>query len=190
MRSSAALCQAGSGEARREIPFRENERSGSVRRDRVRIAAGSESEGESGDDRQAQELIRQALCRLEGAPGSGILFGVKRVACSLAVIAIIGLVQTAVAADTSISSKPSLRLVDRSPASIGGSGFRAREQVRLIFTSNGVWQEALRATQAGKFTAVFPGATIDRCVGFVVIARGQRGSVATLRGMPFACPPP
>ena len=124
------------------------------------------------------------------ALGPGILLGVKRVACSLAIIALIGLVQAALAADTSITTKPSLRLVDRSPASVTGSGFRAREHVRVIFTSTGVWQKALRATRAGKFTAVFPAATIDRCVGFVVVARGQRGSVATLRGMPFACPPP
>jgi hypothetical protein len=135
-------------------------------------------------------LDQQTLCGLDGAPGSGILFGVKRVAGSLAVLAIIGLVPTAAAVPTSAAAKPSLRLVDKSPARVAGIGFRGRERVKLIFTSDGVWQKTLRATRAGTFTAVFPGATIDRCLGYRVIAQGQRGSVATLRTMPFACLPP
>lgn len=135
-------------------------------------------------------MDQQALCGLDGALGSGILFGVKRVAGSLAVLAIIGLVPTAAALGTSAAAKPSLRLVDKSPARVAGIGFHGRERVKLIFTSDGVWQKTMRATRAGTFTAVFPDATIDRCVGAAVIARGQRGSVATLRVMPRGCPPP
>jgi hypothetical protein len=115
---------------------------------------------------------------------------VKRVACSLAILAIIGLVPTAAAFGTSTGTRPSLRLVDRSPTRVAGIGFRARERVKLTVAADGVWQKTLRATRAGTFTAVFPGATIDRCLGFAVIARGQRGSVATLRVMPVACAPP
>lgn len=131
------------------------------------------------------------MCGLEGAPGPGILLGVKRVACSLALLlAILGLVPTAAALDASNSAKPSLRLVDRSPLRVAGIGFRAKEQVKLTVAAGGVWQKTLRATRAGRFTAVVQGAIIDRCLGFAVIARGARGSVATLRGMPVACPPP
>jgi len=115
---------------------------------------------------------------------------VKRVAGSLAVLAILAFGPTAAALDTASVSKASLRLVDRSPARVAGIGFHARERVKLIFTSDGVWQRAIRATRAGTFTAAFPDATIDRCIGVAVIARGQRGSLATLRVMPRACPPP
>lgn len=178
------------GERTREVTFRENERLRGVRRDGVRASAGGEGQGASGNRDQASELDQQALCGLDGAPGSGILFGVKRVAGSLAALVIIGLIPTVPAVGGSTAAKPRLRLVDKSPARVAGMGFRGRERVKLIFTSAGVWQKTLRATRAGTFTAVFPDATIDRCLGSVVIARGQRGSFATLKTMPFACPPP
>jgi hypothetical protein len=86
--------------------------------------------------------------------------------------------------------RPVLRLQASSPAQIAGSHFALRERVRLELTSGGpTWKKTVRTNARGAFVATFLAASVDRCNGFTIVARGARGDLATLKGMPFGCPP-
>jgi hypothetical protein len=106
---------------------------------------------------------------------------------ALLVIAVLGAGATG---SSQAAPKPQLRVFDGTPVRVTGVGFHARERVKLTFTADGIWHKALRATRAGRFTALFPDATLDRCVGYSVLARGATGARATLKVMPVACAPP
>jgi hypothetical protein len=78
-------------------------------------------------------------------------------------------------------SSAHLALVRAQPLTVRGTGFHARERVRLVLgrASAGTAARA-RATAAGAFTAVVPG-RLQRCAGVTVTAIGDHGSRATLR---------
>jgi hypothetical protein len=109
-----------------------------------------------------------------------------------AILAVLAIAVPAAAATASSQTapKPKLRVLDGTPVRVAGVGFHARERVKLTFTADGVWHKALRATRTGRFTAVFPDATLDRCMGYFVLARGASGALATLKVMPMGCAPP
>jgi hypothetical protein len=85
--------------------------------------------------------------------------------------------------------KPKLRILDTVPVRITGSGFHARERVGVTLVTSVVWHKVLRATRAGRFIAAFPSATLDRCAGYSVLARGAAGARASLKVMPLGCAP-
>jgi hypothetical protein len=96
------------------------------------------------------------------------------------------------AAQVSARPRPALRLVTLSPLRVHGSGFGARERVRVRLRSLGtlVATRRVRATRRGGFTVGFAGAGIDRCSGFSITAVGRSGRRATVRWRIAAkCPP-
>ncbi len=88
-------------------------------------------------------------------------------------------------------SRPALRLVTLSPMSVHGSGFGARERVRVrLWTHDELTATRhVRATRRGGFTVSFARVLIDRCSAFNVTAVGRSGRTATLGRARFRCPP-
>jgi hypothetical protein len=90
----------------------------------------------------------------------------------------------------SARARPAVRLVALSPAKVHGSGFGARERVRVRLRSGGrrLATRHVRATRRGGFTVSFAGVLIDRCSAFSITAVGRSGRTATLRRRAL-CPP-
>lgn len=85
------------------------------------------------------------------------------------------------AAEQSQGLRPTLRLVDADPFTLGGSRFKARERVRITADLNsGTVTRTVRTTRAGTFIASF-GKAMDPCDLEAVRALGSRGSRATFR---------
>jgi hypothetical protein len=85
-----------------------------------------------------------------------------------------------------------LRLTAIAPVSVRGSGFDARERVRLRLRSLAAptATRRVRANRAGSFTASFLAVAVDRCSAFSVTAVGRSGRRATVRWRVAAkCPP-
>ena len=69
---------------------------------------------------------------------------------------------------------------------VHGVRFRPSERVTVrVMVAGSVRVHVLRATAAGTFTTTFAAVSLERCAGYLVTARGSRGSTATLRPMPF-----
>jgi hypothetical protein len=85
----------------------------------------------------------------------------------------------AAAATGRSTSKPVLKLVQRSPFQVQGLRFKARERVRLTAsTDTERVTRTARTTRRGKFTADF--GAVDVCKRVTVKAVGTRGDRATL----------
>ena len=104
----------------------------------------------------------------------------------MAVLATAGL-----AAHVSARSRPALRFVTLSPVSVHGSGFGARERVRVRLRAHDTFTAIrhVRATRRGGFTVTFARVLIDRCSAFSVTAVGRSGRTATLARERPICPP-
>ncbi|HYX88448.1 MAG TPA: hypothetical protein VE753_03675 [Gaiellaceae bacterium] len=87
------------------------------------------------------------------------------------------------------ASAPALRLIDPSPFTVRGTGFKSHERVLLVAAIGRRYVRTIRASAAGSFTAVFREVNLGRCQGFAVHAIGSRGSRAALVFRP-QCPPP
>jgi hypothetical protein len=116
----------------------------------------------------------------------------RRLANLFAACLAAGVTATAVAmALPSGSSGESLRLADRSPLTVAGRGFGARERVRVRLDVAGDRAvRRVRASRAGSIRVAFTGITFDRCLGLDVLATGREGGRARLKRAPKACPPP
>lgn len=89
-------------------------------------------------------------------------------------------------------ARPVLRLVDSAPVVLRGSHFLPRERV-LVRLTVGELKRAknVRATAAGRFSAVFSSVSYDRCAAHLsAVATGRGGSRASLKLPQPACPPP
>ena len=73
------------------------------------------------------------------------------------------------------------------PFRVRGSGFRARERVRVTVTPTGGSgiTRRVRANGRGTFTLAFPG--IDSCGGVHGVAAGSRGSHASFQFSSIMC---
>lgn len=79
-------------------------------------------------------------------------------------------------------ARPSLQLVTLSPMSVHGTGFVARERVRVRLRSLGTTStRRVRATRRGGFSVSFASVRIDRCSAFSVTAVGRSGRRAAVR---------
>ena len=106
-------------------------------------------------------------------------------ACLLAVAATAAAVQAA-------ATRPTLRLVQRAPLTLRGSGFHAGERVRVSVAVEGPKRtRSLRASSAGAFTVALPViVAFDPCVSsLIATAVGADGDTATLKYPQRACPP-
>ncbi len=110
--------------------------------------------------------------------------GVRTVAVVLLTVA--GLLASTPA--TAASAR--LRIVDRSPLVLNGSGFGKLERVTVTVTlGKKTERRILRTTRAGGFVARFPDLTYDRCHGALkVSAVGARGHRTAFSIQPLPCP--
>ena len=97
----------------------------------------------------------------------------------------------AVAASATAAGGPRVRLVDESPATVAGVGFRAAERVQVSVVAGDVsLRKTVAATGEGRFTARWQRSLPDGCHAIFVSAIGSRGSRAVLKVAPTECPPP
>jgi len=91
---------------------------------------------------------------------------------AVAAIALAVLAAAGPAAHVSARSRPALRFVTLSPVSVHGSGFGARERVRMRLQAHDtlIAIRHVRTTRRGGFTVRFAGVLIDRCSAFSVTA--------------------
>jgi hypothetical protein len=81
-----------------------------------------------------------------------------------------------------------IKVVDRTPLTLRGTGFSAGEHVRVIVRTTSTRQQRLTATRSGSFVAAFR-ASYNRCSGLSAFAFGSGGSRAQLLLPAPACPP-
>jgi hypothetical protein len=97
----------------------------------------------------------------------------------LGIVLLLGVALTATVASASFFGRPGLRLVDRSPVVVRGSGFAAGEQVTIAFSAGTRSVRRAQATDAGTFVVRF-GVSLGRCARYSVQAFGSAGSRARL----------
>jgi hypothetical protein len=79
------------------------------------------------------------------------------------------------------ASPPTLRAVDTDPLTVRATGFKPREQVKLVVSSPfDVGARVVRSDARGRFRVTFR-LSFDRCDAFTVRATGQRGTRARLQ---------
>ena len=101
---------------------------------------------------------------------------------SLAFFASLGAVSPAA------TGKPQLRVATLRPLAVLGTGFHGGESVRVTArTDTGVGTSSDEAGTAGRIGVRFPQLKLKRCPTYVISARGDEGSRATLRSVPRPC---
>jgi hypothetical protein len=88
-------------------------------------------------------------------------------------------------------TRPTLRILDLTPLTLAGRGFKSQETVKLVATQADVTRtRKVRATTGGSFRTAFAGFSVNRCRGDLVLrAVGGRGSRVTIRLLqPLSCP--
>ena len=82
---------------------------------------------------------------------------------------------------------PQLRLMDADVLMVRGTGFQARERVRLVVRAPGLVTRDATAGTGGGFTMRLAGVSPSACAGFSITATGNHGSRATLKRAPGQC---
>ncbi len=90
----------------------------------------------------------------------------------------------------SVARSPHLAVADASPLTVKGSGFGARERIKVSVSLPGSSAHWTTATTSGSFTVRFTAMSVDSCTAYVVRAAGLRGDNAVLRIRPPECPQP
>jgi hypothetical protein len=83
-----------------------------------------------------------------------------------------------------------LRLMDASPVTFRGIGFKARERVRVVVTARTRAAKSVTASIRGVFVVRFAGLDLSSCVGFGATAVGSDGSRASFKRAPGQCAAP
>lgn len=90
---------------------------------------------------------------------------------------------------TAEQRSPALRLVDRQPLVLRGTGFKPSERVSVTVSADGdSATRRLRASVRGVFSASFARMALHPCDGLFASAVGASGSRAKLKAQP-QCPP-
>ena len=106
---------------------------------------------------------------------SGHTPGVKRITLGLVLVA--SLVLAVAAASATSATRPTVRLVDRTPIVVRGSGFEAHERVTVVVAAGTRWTRRVTATAGGTLVARFT-VSIGRCARYSIQAFGSAGSRA------------
>lgn len=77
-----------------------------------------------------------------------------------------------------------LRIADVAPFVVRGSGFRAKERVRIVLKVKQRHVKTVLATRTGTFRVRFVGVSMRACEGYLVRAVGSKGSRAYVRHVP------
>jgi hypothetical protein len=116
----------------------------------------------------------------------GRIHGILRVVKTPLAILIAALMLAGVA---SAATRPALKLVSANdPMIVKGTGFRAKERVRVTVTITSpaaTWRRVATATRRGTFQATIGLVPLGRCGGFNVSATGSKGSQAVLKHPPL-----
>jgi len=102
-------------------------------------------------------------------------------------IAIVLAASVAVGAASAAPRRPSIALVTERPLVVRGSGFQARERVRVAATAHRT--RTVSTSRSGSFRVrLLPSWPAASCSALVLRARGARGELAVLKIRPM-CPP-
>jgi hypothetical protein len=104
-----------------------------------------------------------------------------------ATVVLLSLVSTTAVQGAS-NGAATMKVVDRTPLTLRGTGFEAGERVRVVVRTTSTRQLRLNATARGSFVAAFRAASYNRCSGLTAFAFGSRGSRAQLVLPAPACP--
>jgi hypothetical protein len=99
----------------------------------------------------------------------------------LAVAAIVGVASATT--DHAKRATPSLRMIQRNPATVSGRGFQPHRRVHVRLMVGHTLSRRPLANRAGAFTVQFP-TVIDRCSGFTVTASQQNHPAVVLQAPP------
>jgi hypothetical protein len=80
-----------------------------------------------------------------------------------------------------VTCTPTLQMTSRTPLTVQGLNFKAREHVTVTVAAKSTKQKGAVATPAGTFRIAFDDVSVGRCGEFVIRARGARGSTALLK---------
>jgi hypothetical protein len=126
-----------------------------------------------------------------GEPGersnSVILPAVRRILTILLAATAAG---SLVGGTSAVATRPALRLLDEAPLTLGGTGFRANEHVKVVAVVGSRSVRWVTAGSGGRFGVRFRGLGANECRGLTVTAIGDRGSRAAYRRPPGVCPAP
>jgi hypothetical protein len=87
------------------------------------------------------------------------------------------------------TTRPTLRLTDASPVVLRGSGFEARERVRVSVYAGERAAKRATAGLRGGFVVRFD-VDASLCAGFSAVAVGSKSSRASFKRPPGMCPQP
>jgi hypothetical protein len=82
-----------------------------------------------------------------------------------------------------------ITVAGKAPLAVRGTSFHPGERVTITVTARSVRKRAVTASSRGAFRATFAGFALPFCESYSVRAKGNRGSVATLKITP-ECPAP
>ncbi len=102
------------------------------------------------------------------------------------VLLVSALVASALATGSGATRLPAkLRIVAASPLTVAGSGFHARERIRLTASAGGMTETVrIRATRLGTFRVLLERVGPTRCDLIRVVATGLAGASAVLKRLP------
>lgn len=99
---------------------------------------------------------------------------------SALLLSIIFLVLPTASAATS-SRTAHITITSRSPVVVRGTGFQPSERVTVSVSAKATYKKVVIASRLGEFRAMFRGKTIGSCQFYSAQARGNRGSIASLK---------
>ena len=84
------------------------------------------------------------------------------------------------------ATRPAVQVTGTHPLALRGLHFRPAERVTVrVGAGSMVRVHVVRASATGTFTTTFTAVSLERCAPLAVVARGSKGSVATIRPSPF-----
>lgn len=92
---------------------------------------------------------------------------------------VLGFTLASASASGAAATRPTLRVVDRTPLVIRGVGFASEERVTVVVAAQSRWSKRVTTTSDGAFVARFR-VVLGRCARYSVQAFGSTGSRAHL----------
>jgi hypothetical protein len=101
-----------------------------------------------------------------------------------------GLALASASVSGAAATRPTLRVVDRTPVVIRGAGFEPGERVTVVLAAQSRWSKRVTATSSGTFVVRFK-VVLGRCSRYSIQAFGSTGSRARLAptGVTIDCDP-
>jgi len=107
-------------------------------------------------------------------------------------IALVVMLIAALGAGTAVAgtrAKAKVAVMSTAPVTVRGTSFHSHERVTVTVIASSTRTKVVTANAHGAFTATFTHFAIGHCQGYEIRAKGNHGSLATLKLTP-ECPPP